>query len=110
MEWQEPALEKEIADIERWHAIYLRESADFEGSVLMYLSDATRLQNQEAGLRLDAEQKRREVERLREEASQECVSGVDYRMRGNLVQANPILRQVEQLICSISYVPCCDKS
>ena len=104
MEWQEPALEKEIADIERWHAIYLRGSADFEGSVNMYLSDATCLQNQEAKLRLDAERKRREIERLREQASQECVSGFDHRMRGNLAQANPILRQVERLICEADHL------
>ena len=82
MEWQKSALEKEIADIERWHALYLRESADFEGSVLMYLTDATRLQTQEAGLRLDAEQKRREVEWLREQADKKCVLGIDHRMRG----------------------------
>ena len=97
MEWQEPTLEQEIADLERTHAIYLRESADFEGSINRYLSHTTRLRNQEAGLRLDAEHKRREVERLREQAGQDCVSGIDHRMRGNLAQANPI--QVEQLIC-----------
>ena len=99
MEWQEPTLEQEIADLERTHAIYLRESADFEGSINRYLSHTTCLRNQEAGLRLDAEHKRREVERLREQAGQECVSGIDHRMRGNLAQANPILRQVERLIC-----------
>ena len=99
MEWQEPMLEKEIADIERTHAIYLRERADFEGSIKRYLSDTTRLRNQEAGLRQDAEHKRREVEWLREQAGQDCVSGIDHRMHGNLAQANPILHQVERLIC-----------
>ena len=98
MEWQEPTLEKKIADIERTHAEYLRENADTEGSINMYLSGTICRQNQEAGLRQDAEDKSREVERLREQAGQDCVSGIDHRMRGNLAQANPILRQVEQLI------------
>ena len=98
MEWQEPRIEKKIADIERTHVVYLRENADTEGSITKYLSGIIRRQNQEAGLRQDAEHRRREVERLRGQASQDCVSRIDHRMRGNLAHANPILRQVEQLI------------
>ena len=92
MEWQEPTLEQEIADLERTHAIYLRESADFEGVTNRYLSLIKHLGNQEAGLIQDSEHKRREVERLREQVGQDCISGIDHRMCGNLVQANPILR------------------
>ena len=65
---------------------------------IQYLTLITGLRNQEAGLRHDSEHKRRETERLREQAGQECVSGIDHRMHGNLAQANPILRRVEQLI------------
>ena len=64
----------------------------------MYRDGTMRRQNQEAGLRQDAENTKREAEQLREQAGRDCVSGIDHRMHGNLAQANPILCQVEQLI------------
>ena len=68
MEWQEPMLEMRIAEIERTHAEYLRENADTERSINMYRDGTMRQQNQEAGLRQDAENKKREAEQLREQA------------------------------------------
>ena len=35
--------------------------------------------------------------RIHFKAGQSCVLGIDHRSHGNLAQANPILRQVEQL-------------
>ena len=49
-------------------------------------------------MRWDAESKKGEAERLREQAGRDCVSGIDHRLHRNLAQANPILHQVEQLI------------
>ena len=46
----------------------------------------------------EAESKKGEVDRLREQTGQDCVSGIDQRILGNVAQANPILHQVEQLI------------
>ena len=48
-------------------------------------------------MRQDVENKKREADQLRVQAGQDCVSGIDHRVHGNK-QANPILRQVEQLI------------
>ena len=93
-----PTLEKDVDDTERMHATFLRESADFEGVTNRYLSLIKHLGNQEAGLIQDSEHKKIKVERLKEQAGQDCVSGIDHRMQGNLIQANPILRRVEQLI------------
>ena len=97
-EWQVLALEMDVDDAERLHATFLRHSADIEDIIDRYLTQITSLRNQEAGLRQDSERKRREVERLREQVGQDCVSGIDHRTHGNLAQATPIMRRVEQLI------------
>ena len=91
-------LEKKIAFIEKTHAEYLRENAYIESSIKMYRDGTMHGRDQEVGLRQDAENKKREAEWLREQACQDCVSGIDHRLHGNLAQANPILSQVEQLI------------
>ena len=64
----------------------------------MYRLGTINRPDQEAGLRRDAKSKKRVAERLREQARQNCVSGIDHGLNGNMSQANPILRQVEQLI------------
>ena len=55
-------------------------------------------QDRSAGLRRNVERKKGEADRLRQQAGQDCVSGIDHRVLGNVAQANPILHQVEELI------------
>ena len=64
----------------------------------MYRDASRQRRDQEAGLRQEAENKKREAERLRGEAEQSFLSGIDHRSHGNMVQANPILHHVEQLL------------
>ena len=59
MEWQEPMLERRIPDKEKTHAEYLQENADTESSINMYRDGTMRRRDQEAGLRQDAENKKR---------------------------------------------------
>ena len=61
-------LERRKDYIERTHAEYLQESTDTESSINMYRDGTMRQRNQEAGLRQDAENKKREAEQLREQA------------------------------------------
>ena len=98
MEWQEPMLEQRIAEVESSHETYVRENNDTEASINMYRDASRWRREQEAGLRQEAENKKREAERLRGEAGQSCLSGIELRSHGNMAQANPILRQVEQLL------------
>ena len=44
------------------------------------------------------EHKKGEADRLRQQAGQDCLSGIDHRVLGNVAQANPILHQVKELI------------
>ena len=76
----------------------MQENADTEKSINMYRDGTKHRRDQEAGLRQDAENKKREAEQLREQADWDFVLGINHRMHGNLVQAQPILCQVEQLI------------
>ena len=92
MEWQEPMLEKKMADIEKTRAVYLRESADTEKAIKMYQKGIIRRRDQEAELRQDAENKKREADQLRVQAGQDCVLGIDFRTHGMEMKANPILR------------------
>ena len=92
MEWQEPMLEKKMADIEKTRAVYLRESADTEKAIKMYQKGIIRRRDQEAELRQDAENKKREADQLRVQAGRDCVLGIDFRTHGMEMKANPILR------------------
>ena len=98
MEWQEPMLEQRIAEVSSRHGTYSREKNDTEALINMYRDASRWRRDQETGLRQEAENKKREAERLRGEAGQRCVSGIDHRSHGNIAQASPILRQVEQLL------------
>ena len=51
-----------------------------------------------AWLRREVERKKEEADRLTLQAGQDCVSGKDHRVLGNVAQANPILHQVGELI------------
>ena len=62
-------LEMKMADIEKTCAVYLRESADTERAINMYQRGVIRRRDQEAGLRHDAENKKREADQLRVQAS-----------------------------------------
>ena len=68
MEWQEPMLEKKMADIEKTRAVYLRESVDTERATKMYQRGIIRRREQEAELRQDAENMKREAYQLRVQA------------------------------------------
>ena len=85
-------LEMKMADIEKTCAVYLRESADTERAINMYQRGVIRRRDQEAGLRHDAENKKREADQLRVQAGQDCVLGIDFRTHGMEMKANPILR------------------
>ena len=63
MEWQEPMLEQSIAEIESRHEDYVRENINTETSINMYRDAIWRRRGQEAGLRQQAEDKKREAER-----------------------------------------------
>ena len=91
-------LEQRIAEVESRHEDYVWENIDTETSINMYRDASRQRRDQEAGLRQEAENKKREAERLRGEARQSFLSGIDHRSHGNMAQANPILCHVEQLL------------
>ena len=64
-------LENKMADIEKTRVVYLRESADTERAIKMNQRGIIRRRDQEAELRQDAENKKREADQLRVQASRD---------------------------------------
>ena len=80
MEWQEPMLKKKIAAIQKTHDKYLRDIEDTESHINMYRAVILCQQDRSAGLRRNVERKKGEADRLRQQAGQDCVSGIDHRV------------------------------
>ena len=98
MEWQEPLLEAKIAAIQKPHDKYLRDIAEIESRMDIYRAVILCRRDHSAGLRRETERKKEEADRLRQQTGQDCVSGIDHRVLGNVAQANLILHQVEELV------------
>ena len=98
IEWQEPMLERKIAALQKTHDKYLRDIEDTKSHINMYRAVILCRQDRSAGLRRNVERKKGEADRLRQQAGQDCMSGIDHRVLGNVAQANLILHQVEELI------------
>ena len=80
MEWKEPMLERKIAAIQKTHDKYLRDIENTESHINMYRAVILYRQDRSAGLRQNVERKKGEADRLRQQAGQDCVSGIDHRV------------------------------
>lgn len=96
--WREKSLEREISEVTMRKAELHRERVFNEVSLAEYKKGLVEHKELEAGLRHEAENKRKEAERVRTSASLACLSGLDHRMHGNMSKAIPILRKVEGMI------------
>jgi chromosome segregation ATPase len=99
--WKDRFLQRRISEI-RIRREQLNCERTFNRVALEeYRKGLDKAKEDEANLRKEAEDKRKEAERLRGSASQACLIGVSHRSNGNAMKAGPMLHQVERLVLEI---------
>ena len=80
MEWEETLLVPKVAALQSRHDRYLREIAGIDSNVDVYRAVILCQQDHSAGLRRMTELSREEADQLRQQAGQDCVSGINHRV------------------------------
>ena len=81
--------------MENYHAEHLLMISSDTEIIDIYKDSYMEYQNKVARLMQDTENKTREAKRLRGQACNSVLAGIDHRTHGNRSQANFILRQME---------------
>lgn len=100
-EWRDQRLVQRLEQVQLINEDCVKENKGAECSINIYRNAARRKWGREACLRQQAEDKKREADRLRGEAGQRCIHGMSYRALGNMAHDVPSLQQVEQLLTEV---------